>query len=267
MTPTGPLGRLPPWVVDAGVGLGVVAVAAGALDYGWGAVVASLAPAFDIGHRSGFGVESVPAFVGTIALLVALYVGGSLALTYGVGSMLDLDPGLVAGRPDRATRRWAAAVVGLAPVVVGASTVAGAMTAPAGAVQVPVLVVGDPAAPLPAYAGPPNAAAQVLGIAVVTGSLGVAVGALLHGVLQQSMGRSAPLGPTVGVTALALVGLFGHTGDPVAVAALIAFGAAVGVAYDRTGNLAVPIVAYATFNAVALAATRWVLHLAATGTL
>lgn len=254
-------------MVDAGVGLGVVGIAAAALNYGWGAVVASLAPTFDIGQRSGFGVESLPALVGPLALLVALYVGGSLALTYGVGSVLDLDPGFVLGRPDRASRRWLAAVVGLAPVVVGASAVVGAITSPAGDVRVPVLVVGDPGAPLPAYAGPPNAALLVLTIAVVTGSLGVAVGALLHGVLQQSLRRSAPLGPTVGVTVLALVGLFGHTSDPVAVAALGTFGAAVGVAYDRTGNLVVPVVAYATLNAVALVATRWVLHLASTGTL
>lgn len=262
--------RLPPWVVDGALGLVVVLVGFGGLNYGWRAVVGLLTPVFDIGPRTGFGVESLPAFVATLVLVVSIFGGGSLGLTYGYLRTRGTEPGFVVRSPDRLAARWLLGLVGFALLLVGGAALvwrAGYRADPGSGLRVPSAIVGAPGAPMPAYVGEPNTVVLVLGTVVVTSSLGIAVGSLLHGVFQQSIRQSVATAPAVAVTALALVVLFGHTSAPTAVGVLVAFGALVGYAYDRTGNLLVPVVAYAVFNTVVLAATSALFRLAVAGRL
>lgn len=250
--------RWPRWLADGLFGLGVTVVGVFGLSTGWAGVFAALSPVSVGDPATGFQFASLAWYLLAMGSFVVLYAGWSLGLTVGYRCYRDLGTGPLVERPGSAAVRCLAGTGSLAVVLIAGATVSSRGST--GPLRVPVLLVGDPAAPLPTYEGLGGLAGAMVPGLVIGAALGIAVGALLPGVLQASLRRSAPRWVAIGLPALALPVLFGETSDPLALAVLIAYAGVVGLAYDHTRNLLVPMAAYAMLDLTVLAATLLLLQ-------
>ena len=217
-----------------------------------------------VGQRVvGVTAGSALAYAGTLVLLALAYAAVGLGVTAAYLRYRGFDPGFVIAWPDREATRWVAGLVALGPALVWASTLLGS-TAPDSTWDVPgAYVVAKPFGTVASPDGMSLLVAGALSILLIAGVVGPAVGALFHGVFQNSLRRVAPAGVAVGATAVA-VAVLANGVDPVGTVVVAAVVAAGGYAYERTGNLAVPMAAYAVLNAVTLT-TALLLVLSAAG--
>lgn len=256
MDPTRPAGGRRAVVLEAGVGLVVVIGGLITLQYGWQGCLWLLERTLGTDAASGIQLSSFFEGVSAGGLLFALYGLVGLGVPSAYRRVRGYDPeGL--HRPTRRECGWTVGLVTLAVALVGAGTLLGELGGgpPQGpGFTVPVVVVGDPLGPLPQIVGGPASVTLVAWPLLLAVALGIGVGGLAHGVLQRSLRRVvAPAAAVIG-TALVLTVLVGRLGDPVATGIVLLVGLVAGVAYERTGRLWVPIVAYAAFNGVALVA-------------
>lgn len=246
-------GMVPEWFSESALGLGAVLAASLALAVGTFAVTRGVAAL--IGPETpGPVFETVAGIVATVALVAAMYVVVGVGTTYLYLTRRGFERGFVLEVPDAAGRRWLGGLVGLAATLVWGGTLVESLAGAAGpgvVLQVPPVLVGAPSALPMGTRGVQFLPVAVLGVVLLAGVVGPAVGALYHGVLQTSLQRVVPVGVAIGATAVVL-GLTAMTGGPLGAALVVPFAVATGYAYDRTETLLVPMLAYAALNAFTL---------------
>lgn len=253
------------------VGLTVVTGGVGGLLLGSWSVVAVRRAVF--WPQYGAGLSSTAEalqFVVSLGLLLAVYATVCIGLTVAYLSYREFDPGFVLEYPDWEATRWAAGLVVLAPVLVGAGTAVVRLTGAENAVLyggVPrAFVFSWSMAAFPAVRGAAIPVAFGMNTVLLAGVVGPTVAILFHGVLQTTVRRVAPGVVAAGVTALAVVAAnqgavplvvpgmnAASQANPPGLAVMVVFVGAAGIAYERTGDLAVPAMAYAALNAATMA--------------
>lgn len=259
--------RVPRWWSESV--LGVAVAFAGVLGMSLSSLVVERVAVLLYGLTGSPGTVLEAAFAFAVSLLVLAIANAAIGLgvTYAYLTYRDLDPGFVVAWPDREAARWIAGLTVLAPALVWASTLLMGVlgfTGPDSGWNVPgSFVAARPFGSVAALGDLPLLVGGALTSAVIAGVIGPAVGALFHGVLQNSLRRVAPTAVAVGGTALAAAVLANGV-DPVGTVVVVVVAVAAGYAYERTGTLAVPMATYAVLNAVTLA-TALVLILSASG--
>lgn len=160
---------------------------------------------------------------------------------------------------DTEARRWLAGLVAFALV----SMVLGGLWSPRSVVATPLLGFDLPAFPegmtgltlgLAGVNDMVNQAPSVIFAAMLAGLLmGPAVGAVVHGILQDTVASVAPPTVTIAGTAVAATVVAGH-GTFASPTYAVAFGFVLGAAhaYRETENLTMVMAAYGLFDALAL---------------
>lgn len=261
-------GSLPPWGREAVVALIVVFGGLLVVNYGWGVALWLLDVGLGVDPGPPVTVEPLAESVAAALLLLGLYGFVGLGLPYAYHTYREFDARLGLERPDRETAGWHVGVVGVVGALVVMGTLLNRLRGPGATGNrgpVPAVIIGDPAGPLPKVAGEPAFFVTLASVGVIAAALGVGVGGLFHGVLQRSLRQAVSLVPAVVGTAIVLAALFGRPAEPIAVVIVLAVGAVAGFAYERTGNLWVPIVGYAALNAAGLLLTSYLVHQAANG--
>lgn len=271
-------GRIPKFATELGAGLSVFVIGTLGLILGSEAVSRLIAASFGtvrIGLRLfpvslEFVTTSATAYAVALLLWTAVYAISGLGVTYIYLTSVHSGPDrrFVVKWPDRDGLRLLIGLTAVVPILLGGSTLLLGIASEVW--LVPVLIVSVFLKIGPGYTGLSHPGAITLAVTLVTLVVGPALGALFHGVLQNALRRTdAALGTTakriaIGGTAL-VVGVIGASG-PISLLLLVAIAATVGSAYERTGNLVVPMVAYAAVNAVSLTTQVLVLRvLAQTG--
>lgn len=261
---------VPRWYVELVAGVAVVAVAvAGLAAGGWVVRAVVLESVFGPVPRVNLStVEGVGAFALAVVLLALVYGLLGLGVTDAYLTRREFTPGFVLEWPDEEATELLVGHAVLAPVAVGAGTAVARLTGRAG----DVIVAGVPEtyvfswslSAAPAVWPPSLAADAALHLLLLAGVVGPTAGVLYHGVIQSSVRRVAPAWVAAAVTAAAVVVTKAlSVSGPISLLVVGAFAFAAGLAYDRTGNLAVPAVAYALLNGVTLAVaivvvlTKW----------
>lgn len=248
--------RLPPVVVEAGLGLAAVVVGLVGLELGWRVVRSLVGRWPGVDSSNGFAVAGPLESLVTAVLLIGLYGAVGLGIPYAYQVVRGFEERFLVRRPDRRDARWLAGLAALVLALVGVGTLlAEGFGATGGRWQVPGVVIGDPAGPLPQFVGGPGAVPVLLGVLVTAVALGVGVGGLFHGTLHRSLRRFGASAVAIGGTAAVLGLVFGRLADPVALLVVFAVAVAAGIAFERTENLVVPMAAYALLVAVALLAS------------
>lgn len=246
--------RLPPVVVEAGLGLATVVVGLVGLELGWRVVRSLVGRWSGLDSSNGFAVAGPLESLVAAVLLLGLYGLVGLGIPYAYQVVRGFEERFLVRRPDRRDARWMAGLAALAAALVGVGTLLGDwFGATGGRWQVPDVVIGDPAGPLPQFVGGP--VPVFLGVLVTAVALGVGVGGLFHGTLHRSLRRFGTSAVAIGGTAAVLGLVFGRLANPVALLTVFAVAVAAGIAFERTENLVVPMAAYALLDAVALLAT------------
>jgi membrane protease YdiL (CAAX protease family) len=240
--------RGPEWLSESVLGLGYALAVTAVLVGGATVILRAVAAPASTGSTPGV-FETTVGFVLAYGLLVVLYGVGGVGATYAYIAYRALDPGFVVERPDRAALRWLAGLLVLAVGLVGG--VGLAVSPRGGPLTLPGAFVA-PAWTATAVRGVPFTVFGPVSVLVVAGVVGPAVGTLFHGVVQNSLRRVVPASVAATGTALVLAVAAGTSADPLGAVVVAGFAAATGYAYERTGNLAVPMVAYAALNAVTL---------------
>lgn len=246
---------VPRWWVEAVVGFAVTTAGVAGLSVGRLAVVEVIDALFAV-YSSRFVVQTMDAYVVALVLVAGLYVAVGVAGTYAYLAYREFDPGFVVAVPEGEGAHWATALVWLAPTLVGvgamADKVAGGLTGGHTAWDAPATVVlAGPPAGFPTLLGHSLVVSGTLWVGVLAGVVGPAVCALVHGVLQNNLRQVARPAVAAGATAVFLGAVHADDVAPIGFALLVAFAAVAGHAYERTGNLTVPMVGYAALNAAA----------------
>jgi membrane protease YdiL (CAAX protease family) len=255
--------QVPDWWSESVLGLSVAL--AGVAGMGFGTMAVGRAAGTFFG-ADGTTFESLLPYGLTLLSLAVVAVAVGVGVTYAYLAYREFDPGFVVAWPDRAAVRWLAGLAALGPALIGVGTLGERLVAPTGGWEVPGAYLAVNAFGTgPGVTGESLLVGGALSIAFLAGVVGPTVGALLHGVLQNSLRRAAPVAVAVGGTALVAAVVTNGT-DPAGTVIVAVVVAVAGYAYERTGNLAVPMAAYAVLNAVTLT-TALLLVLSAAGQL
>lgn len=214
-----------------------------------------------VGLGEAVAMELFSGVAGTVAV-VALQICVGLGLTYGYVQYRGLDVSV--GGVDGPVRRWLAALVVAAIGISTASSLGHIFTdyfigGPIVALEPVAITVGGKLG---------TAEYLAINIFLIGVLLGPVVGALFHGVFQETVSRVAPPAVVVAVTGLAVV--IGIVQPPVRgmlagfistthfwnAVVLFPFAVVVAHAYWKTESLLVPMAAYGVFNVVAVAFAR-----------
>lgn len=243
-------GTLPPWLQASLLGIGYPLAVTAVLVGGSSAVV-RLVVGLDGTTTAPQAFETVLGAAIALALVSVLYGAGGIGATYAYLAARQLDPGFVLEPPDREGWRMVGGLLGFAVVLVWAGVLVRSLPdggSPGVVLAVPGAFLAPSLVPM-AVRGVPFELFAGLSLLALAGVVGPALGVLFHGVVQPSLDRVVPSAVGIGATAV-LIGLVSAVHGDVFGAVLVgAFAVGVGLAYERTGNLAVPLLGYATLNA------------------
>lgn len=228
----------------------------------WVALLAGFGMGMTVYHGSSLlrplGTATWAAVAVTVFATAVGYGVFGFGLTHLYRTYRGFEPGLGWQPLDSTARRWLGGLGGLAVVLMALRLVW-----VQGPVSVMLLGFDLPAYPdgmggltlgLSGVNELVNQAPLVIFAALLAGLLmGPAVGAVFHGILQDTVGDVAPPTVTVTGTAVATALIAGHS-TITTTAFIVAFGfvLAVAYAYRETENLLLVMAAYGLFNAVAL---------------
>lgn len=228
----------------------------------WMVVVASFGTQITVHYSQQvlrpLGMEPWAAITVTVVITAVAYgvFGFSLASLY--RKYRNFEPRLFRQPLDSAARRWLAGLVGLGILLM----ILGGIGSEQSVVAVTLIGFGFPAYPegvggitlgLAGVNDMVNQAPLVIFAAALAGLLiGPAMGAVFHGVLQDTVTSVAPPIIAIGVTAIVTTAAVSH-GTVASPTTGVVFGFVLGVAYAyrKTENLVMVMASYGFFNGVA----------------
>lgn len=232
--------------IDPVLGVAVTAVGFIVLILG-GATAESVAPIL---------VDGVGSPVVALALLYPVVSVGYLVVGLGGADaylrLRSLERGFAIEWPRGDAARWLAVAAGAAVVVVGGGALLDGVVAAPRVFRLEMYPdTYLTMSPLPLYAPDQYVASMSLATVVVAAVAAPSVAALVHGVLQNALRHSVPPRAAVVATALTFA-VTASEDDPLGMGLLVVYGAVAAYAYERSGNLAVPMAAWATVSLLTL---------------